>query len=102
MEQTFVLDATAADGSNILAQELVFFIEKPGEGKAFKAVRQLHCFDAASMAWFGGRQLAANMENTWTAPPWSHGAVPERGVDDSLLGLSLGQWPLEQAGCRIF
>ena len=69
-----------------------------GEGKQFQAVRQLQCFDAAGMAWFGGRQLEARANSTWIAPPWSHGAVPERGVDDFLLGPSLGQWHLEQAG----
>ena len=95
MEPTLVPHVLDADGTHSLA--LSFFIDKPGEGKAFKAVRHLHCFDAAGMAWYGGRQLEATAQSCWIAPPWAHGAVPERGVDDSLLGLSLGQWRLEHA-----
>ena len=82
-------------------KSLSFFIDKPGEGEAFKAVRQLHCFDAAGMAWYGGRQLEATAQSCWMAPPWAHGAVPERGVDNSLLELLLGQWRLEQAGVSL-
>eukprot|EP00974_Lingulodinium_polyedra_P089847 8710521-Lingulodinium_polyedra.AAC.1 len=59
-------------------RSMAFFIPKMNAAKGVSSLRLLHCFDAAGMAWFGGRQLhaAASKEPPWCIPAWVHGCVP--------------------------